>query len=94
MQKRNPTLSKTISWLAVSYVLIAGTAWYESGNWKVGLLAALWACVIKTPVYSLHEAIWGKIIFKDAKPVLVVEVVETKDHELDVIVTEECKPAA
>ena len=65
--KKNPTWQKTISWLVISYILIAATAWYESGNLTIGLLAAFWATIIKTPVYSLHESLWGKIIFK-AKP--------------------------
>lgn len=63
--KKNPTLLKTISWLAISYVLIASTAWYESGSLSVGLLAAFWASLIKTPIYSLHESLWGKLIFKN-----------------------------
>lgn len=62
--KKNPTLYKTLSWLVISYLLICSTAWYESGNLTIGMWAALWACIIKTPVYWFHEAIWGKIIFK------------------------------
>jgi hypothetical protein len=55
-----------------SYVLIAATAWYESGSVWVGLLASLWACIVKTPVYSLHEHFWGELIFKKpAKPGLL-----------------------
>ena len=61
--KKNPTWQKTVSWLAVSYILIAATVWYESGNLSVALLAAFWACVIKTPIYSLHESLWGRVIF-------------------------------
>lgn len=62
--KSNPTWQKTISWLIVSYVVIAATVWYESGNLYVAMTATLWACIIKTPVYSLHEALWGRLIFK------------------------------
>jgi uncharacterized membrane protein len=49
---------KTASWLAVSGVLITATAWFESGSFWVGLMAALWACTLKTPVYWLHEVCW------------------------------------
>lgn len=66
--KKNPTLFKTLSWLTISYILIAATAWYESGNLTIGLFAAFWATLIKTPVYAIHESLWGRIIFKN-KPV-------------------------
>lgn len=62
--KKNPTWQKTVSWLAVSGTLIALTAWFESGSLTIGLMTAFWASLIKTPVYSIHESLWGKVIFK------------------------------
>ncbi len=60
---KNPTWQKTVSWLVVSYILIASTVWYESGSIWIALVAALWASLLKTPAYSVHEHIWGKIKF-------------------------------
>lgn len=80
--KKNPTWQKTVSWLCVSGVLIALTAWFESGSLMVGLMTAFWASLIKTPVYSLHESLWGKIIFKD------------KPKETHNVITFECSVCA
>lgn len=66
---------KTISWLVVSG--IASTGWYESGSFKVGLFAAFWACLLKTPIYWLHEVLWerrkGKKTAEQPVPVAVVD---------------------
>ena len=63
--------AKTISWLIVSGVLITGTAWYESGSFTVAAMAAFWACLLKTPVYWLHEHFWHREPRKAAKRVRV-----------------------
>ena len=68
--KKNPTWKKTVSWLIVSGILITLTAWFESGSFTVAIMTAFWASIIKTPVYSLHEALWGRFIFKKPAPVL------------------------
>jgi uncharacterized membrane protein len=65
MKKKNPTLAKTVSWLVVSGILITCTGWFESGSFMVGFMTAVWASIIKTPIYSLHEALWGRVIFKE-----------------------------
>ena len=61
------SLAKTISWLIVSGILIAGCSWFESGNFTVGLMAAFWACMLKTPVYWIHEIMWDKTGHKTPK---------------------------
>lgn len=61
--KKNPTWQKTISWMIVSSIMIAGCAWFASGSLIVGLMAAFWANFIKLPLYYAHEAVWGRIIF-------------------------------
>ena len=61
------SLAKTISWLIVSGILIAGCSWFESGNLAVGLMAAFWACILKTPVYCIHEIMWDKTGHKTPK---------------------------
>jgi len=57
---KSKSMLKTVSWLMVSGALIASTGWYESGSFKIGLLAALWACLLKTPIYWVHEIVWER----------------------------------
>lgn len=61
------SITKTISWLVVSGILIAGCSWFESGSLMVGLMAAFWACVFKTPIYWIHEIVWDKAGCKTPK---------------------------
>lgn len=51
---------KTISWLIVSGLLIAGSVYAETHSLKAATIAAFWACLVKTPVYWLHEIIWDR----------------------------------
>lgn len=73
------TFLKTATWLVISYILIAATAWYESGNLWVGLLAAFWASLIKTPVYSMHEALWSRFLKKQTIDFTICEYEEVVD---------------
>ena len=61
---KNKTAVKSISWLFVSGVLITFTVWLETGSFKAALVSATMACLIKTPVYSVHETtfehLWNK----------------------------------
>ena len=75
--KKNPTWQKTVSWMIVSFILIAATGWYEFGNLWVAVMASAWATLFKIPLYSLHEHLWGKVIFGKGKP----EQVPTVDVE-------------
>lgn len=52
------SIAKTVSWLVVSGLLIAVCTWFESGSLAIGLVAAFWACLLKTPIYWVHEALW------------------------------------
>jgi uncharacterized membrane protein len=56
----NKTGVKTLSWLIVSGLLICGAAYYETHDLSKSLLTAFWACALKTPVYSLHEALFER----------------------------------
>lgn len=58
---RNKTAIKSISWLLVSGVLITCTVWVETGSFKAALVSAIMACLIKTPVYSMHETAFERI---------------------------------
>lgn len=60
---------KTISWLIVSGILIAGCGWYETGNLTIALMSAFWACVLKTPIYWVHELIWSRVGVQKIEPV-------------------------
>ncbi len=51
-------LLKTASWLLISGFLIFLSSWYESGLFMVGLKAAVWASLFKTPIYWVHEWMW------------------------------------
>lgn len=51
---------KTMSWLIVSGILIAVCGYAETGSVKVAVMSAFWACVLKTPIYWIHELIWSK----------------------------------
>lgn len=51
---------KTVSWLFVSGLLIAVAGYCETGNFRASIMAAVWACVFKTPVYWLHEFFWER----------------------------------
>lgn len=63
---------KTISWLLVSAIIIAGCGYFETGNIIASLMASFWACVLKTPVYWIHEILWNK---KEKLPHVPVEIV-------------------
>lgn len=54
-------LLKTMSWLIVSGILIAVCAYAETGSVKVAVTSALWACILKTPIYWAHEILWSKV---------------------------------
>ncbi len=60
---------KTVSWLVVSGILIAGCAYYETQNLSLALMSACWACVLKTPIYWIHELAWTRIGVKTIQPV-------------------------
>lgn len=60
---------KTVSWLVVSGILIAGCGYFETGNLRIALMSAFWACVLKTPIYWIHELIWTGIGAEKVKPV-------------------------
>jgi uncharacterized membrane protein len=60
---------KTVSWLVVSGILIAGCGYFETGNLKVAVMSAFWACVLKTPIYWIHELFWSRIGAEKIKPV-------------------------
>ena len=45
---------KTVSWLVVSGILIAGCGYFETGSLKVAVMSAFWACILKTPIYWIH----------------------------------------
>jgi uncharacterized membrane protein len=62
-------LLKTLSWLIVSGILIAFCGYMETGSALVAIKASVWACILKTPVYWVHELIWSKA--KDAGPKIV-----------------------
>ncbi len=61
-------VAKTLSWAAVSFVLILGiemaTHWLRHGSAGFGEflqtagIGVLIACIIKTPVYLAHEVAW------------------------------------
>lgn len=51
---------KTLSWLLVSGLLIFGAAYYETRSTHLSLMAAFWACALKTPVYFVHEALFER----------------------------------
>lgn len=59
----NPTWQKTLSWLIVSYFMIAICVWLSTGNLIAGLVGSLAATPVKVPVFAIHEWIWGKFIF-------------------------------
>lgn len=61
--KKNPTWQKTVSWLVVSFIMIAGCTWWSSGNLWIGLLASATATPVKIVVYAIHEHVWGRFIF-------------------------------
>lgn len=63
----NPTWQKTVSWLAVSFVMIAACAYVVSHNLWEACAASAVATPVKVVVYGCHEWLWGKIIFH--KPV-------------------------
>jgi uncharacterized membrane protein len=58
------TLWKTASWALVSGVLIFGTAYYETRMVWASFMAALFAVLLKTPVYTLHDMIWERAVGK------------------------------
>jgi uncharacterized membrane protein len=55
------TATKTFSWLIVSGILIFCTTGLSTGNWWGAFISALSACVIKTPVYSIHETLFESL---------------------------------
>ena len=60
---------KTVSWLVVSGILIAGCAYYETRNLKIALMSAFLTCLLKTPIYWIHELVWTRIGVKTIQPV-------------------------
>lgn len=56
----NKTTVKTVSWLAVSGLLIFGAAYIETRLFYASFMTAFWACALKTPVYFVHEGAWEK----------------------------------
>lgn len=63
----NPTLLKTVSWLAVSFVMIAACGYVACHDLWTACIASAIATPVKVVVYGLHEHIWGKFIFRKSK---------------------------
>jgi uncharacterized membrane protein len=59
----NPTWQKTVSWLVVSFIMIAACVWLSSGSLMLGIVASATATPVKVVVYFVHEYVWGKYIF-------------------------------
>lgn len=51
---------KTVSWLVVSGVIIAIPTYLKTNSFVTALEVAGAACVLKTPVYWLHEVVWHR----------------------------------
>lgn len=60
-------LAKTLSWATVSGLLIVGTTWAGTGKLGVAVVTATTAVALKTPLYSLHEYVWGLLSRKKRK---------------------------
>ncbi len=61
---RNPTIRKTISWLIVSFVMIAACTWVACHEIWTACIASAIATPVKVVVYATHEAVWGWFIFR------------------------------
>ena len=60
---KQPECCKTLSWLAVSFVMIAACTWAATGNLMSGIVASAVATPVKVVVYAVHEGVWGRLIF-------------------------------
>jgi len=58
---RAKVVIKSLSWAAVSGVIIFLTAWLETGMYKAALITALVSVLLKTPFYSVHEVVFDAV---------------------------------
>jgi uncharacterized membrane protein len=59
--KQLRTLSKMVSWRVVVSATNMLSAWYFSGDWRVGLGVVGVALIVNSTIYFFHERVWNLI---------------------------------
>ena len=55
------TTVKTVSWVIVSGLVIFVAAYTETRMPVASFMTAFWACLLKTPFYSVHEVVFERL---------------------------------